>query len=234
MRKDFNKLPRLIIKHIDVADCTFQDVHNELDHLIEDMVKLGNNDWKKLSQDVIVDYRIHIPKNYSAPLKRDVDNVNENREWYDDLVADTDQRAQALGNNGDSEVEDHDMDDSVSNNNNTTDANNNNDNKEDNNKNDNDTDIAAFVESAVTPADTSLPTTRFDTYIGLWSEWNPYKFMNKHRVLQKMKTFHQRKRKLKRVQTKITTHPSKVKYEDVVKKRIKRYHYKLKKSMWCS
>ena len=194
MKHDFSKLPRIVIKNIDIADWTFQEVHTELDLLIDEMGKLGNNEWEKLTQDVIIDYRIHIPPNYSQPLKRNVDNVNDNYDWYNELVNKPEKEALNIANSSGDELEesqedsDHMMEIQLNN-----DGNDNKENNNNNNNNSPDTEDVksspdqSFIESEITPADSSLPSTRFDTYIGLWCEWSTQKFFLKDKILKQLK-----------------------------------------------
>ena len=90
-RINTSEMPKIIIKNIDICRWSYGDVHASLDAFIEKMKELDNEFWERLSSMDIIEYKIHIPKDFIPDNENDEkDNEmgmdNENKEDEFDYV----------------------------------------------------------------------------------------------------------------------------------------------------
>ena len=62
---------------MDAVNRSYSDVYPVLDEFVNEIKKLGNNQWSEIQPDDIIDYRIHIPYNVIPKdlLESQIDNM---------------------------------------------------------------------------------------------------------------------------------------------------------------
>ena len=200
-----NNLPRIIIKNIDITEWSYHNVHEELEKLINDFNDAGNDHWKQLTSEVLIDYKIHTPK-------RDNNDNNENnnieeyevkqelkQDWFKELLekANSANKKQQPEKKNESKIEiELDNNESGSNNNNNNDIEDNTyidgrlNGKEYKRRHHKQWDGDPIKDARDShPASLFTENTRIDAQMTMYSNWNPRVLLNIHTMNERIKHF---------------------------------------------